>query len=136
MPKVGGEIDAFCTKCNMLLNHTVIALVGTKPIKVECLTCHGVHKYRGTEGSTGPSSPKPRVSRASSGKVVSSFDDVIKGKDISRARRYSPKETYRNDEVIDHPTFGLGYITAIRDPGKIEVTFRSSVKTLIQNKAS
>jgi hypothetical protein len=35
------------------------------------------------------------------------------------------------DDVVDHPTFGRGFVSAVRDGGKIEVTFRSDVKLLV-----
>src|ERR1043165_7944445 len=45
-PHVGGEIDSMCTKCDLLLNHRIVAMVQDKVVKVECLTCRGVHQYR------------------------------------------------------------------------------------------
>ena len=50
MVKVGGEVDSFCTKCQLVLAHTVHAVVGGRPVKVECNTCHGVHRYKGGAG--------------------------------------------------------------------------------------
>jgi hypothetical protein len=38
------------------------------------------------------------------------------------------------DDVIDHPTFGRGFVSAIRDAGKVEITFRSDVKVLVQGR--
>ncbi len=52
----------------------------------------------------------------------------------SRPRCYSPRATYRLDQVIEHPSFGLGFVSALRG-GKIEVTFRSYVKVLVHGKA-
>jgi hypothetical protein len=36
--------------------------------------------------------------------------------------------------VIEHPTFGVGFVSAVRDAGKIEVTFRTDVKVLVHGK--
>ena len=44
---------------------------------------------------------------------------------------YSPKRTFAVDEVVDHPIFGRGFVSALRDGGKMEVTFRSDVKLLV-----
>src|SRR6266542_3841768 len=46
MIKVGGEVDAFCTKCELTLAHTVHAVVSKKPIKIKCNTYHNMHHYR------------------------------------------------------------------------------------------
>lgn len=44
--KTGGEVDSWCTKCRMVLNHRIIAMVGPKPVRVECSTCGSHHNYR------------------------------------------------------------------------------------------
>ena len=38
------------------------------------------------------------------------------------------------NDVVDHPMFGRGFVSAIRDAGKIEVTFRSDVKVLVHGR--
>ena len=50
--KVGGEVDAFCTRCKMDLAHTILAMVGTKPVRVRCNTCGGDHAFRGPPGAS------------------------------------------------------------------------------------
>lgn len=140
MLKVGGEIDSFCTKCEMNLAHTIIAMVDGRPVKVECNTCHGVHRFRGhasTGRSTAPRTASVRggtPSETSSARRVS-FEEALRSKDLASAQRYSPKATYQVDQVIEHPTFGLGWVSAIRDAGKVEVTFRNDVKILVQGKS-
>ncbi len=46
--KVGEDIDAFCTKCQLDTIHVVVALKpdNTVPKRVECKSCHGLHMYR------------------------------------------------------------------------------------------
>ena len=135
MLKVGGEVDGFCTRCEMNLAHTIIAMVDGRPVKVECNTCHGVHRFRGdAPGGARPARPAgaPRPPRERPATL--SFDAVLREKDLAAAQPYSPRATYRVDQVIEHPTFGLGFVSAIRDATKIEVTFRSEVKVLVQGK--
>jgi hypothetical protein len=139
MLKVGGEVDSFCTKCGMSLAHTIIAMVEGRPVKVECNTCHGVHRFRGeapgasSQGAavrrTGPAA-RPARERP----VTISFDEVLRGKDLAMAQRYSPRATYQLDQVIEHPTFGIGWVSGVRDATKVEVTFRADVKVLVQGK--
>jgi hypothetical protein len=136
MVKVGGEVDGFCTRCEMTLAHTVIAMVDGRPVKVECNTCHGVHRFRGDL----PASTGARPSRSSSGRplrerpVTISFDEALRAKNLAASQRYSPRHSYQLDEVIEHPTFGLGWVSAVRDASKIEVTFRGDVKVLVHGK--
>lgn len=135
MVKVGGEVDAFCTKCQLTLAHTVHAVMAGRPVKVECNTCHGVHRYRGAAGAAAPRAnaagkeARPARERA----AVVGFDELLAARK-GEAQPYSAKRTYAVDEVVDHPTFGRGFVSAVRDAGKIEVTFRSEVKLLVHGR--
>ncbi len=124
MARVGGDVDAFCTRCNLLLGHTVIAMVGPNPVKVQCNTCHTVHAFRG--------GPAPRPARERPRPV--GFDQLLAARDVAAARRYSPRETYAEGQVLDHPQFGRGFVSALRDGGKLEVIFRAGPKTLVHGR--
>jgi hypothetical protein len=137
--RVGGEIDALCTKCQLDLAHTIIAMVGPRVVKVKCNTCGGEHQYRGaqplvkTQGFAAPRRPagaKPAAPRA----APVAWEDKFKGKDLTRARKYSPRETFAVDDVVDHPTFGLGLVLAVRGD-KVEISFKQEEKTLVHGKA-
>jgi len=132
MLKVGGEVDSFCTRCNLVLAHTIHAMVGPRPVKVECNTCHVVHAFRGpVRGAT----PRPARTRALKGPVAS-FDEVLRTKNLALAVKYSPRTTFATDQVIEHPTFGLGFVSSVLDGGKIQVTFRSDLKVLIHGRGA
>ncbi|NMO22225.1 hypothetical protein HPC49_37425 [Pyxidicoccus fallax] len=142
--KVGGEVDALCTRCKLTLAHTILAMVGTKIARVRCNTCGGDHAYRAAPGVTDrpSSSSTTRAARASSGsssasakaeKIIISFEEQLASKDVANARQYSPKETFQMDEVIKHPTFGTGFVTAVRGD-KVDITFRTDTKTLVHGR--
>jgi hypothetical protein len=141
--KVGGEVDALCTRCKLTLAHTILAMVGTKIARVRCNTCGGDHAYRAAPGVTDrpSSSGATRAARASTGsaapskaeKVIISFEEQLAGKDVANARQYSPKETFQVDQVIRHPTFGTGFVTAVRGD-KVDITFRTDTKTLVHGR--
>jgi hypothetical protein len=130
MIKVGGEVDALCTRCELTLAHTVHAVVAGRPVKVECNTCHNVHRYRGSAGQ--PARPGASPARAARARPeVIAFDALLADRRVADARPYSVGYTYAIDDVLDHPIFGRGFVSALRDGGKIEVTFRSNVKLLV-----
>jgi hypothetical protein len=130
MVKVGGEVDAFCTRCELTLAHTVHAVVEGRPVKVECNTCKAVHRYRGANGAAArPAGGPARAARARP--EVVPFDALLATKRVAGARPYSVKGRFALDDVVDHPSFGRGFVSALRDGGKIEVTFRSDVKVLV-----
>ncbi len=130
MARVGGEIDGFCTRCEMVLAHTVVAMVAGRPVKVQCNTCRTVHRPRGapSRGAVArPRSPRPRP-------AAHSVAELLDSRDPSSALPYSPAGTYAVDDLLRHPEFGLGLVTAVR-PGKVEVAFRSAVRTLVHARA-
>jgi len=131
MVKVGGEVDAFCTRCELTLAHTVHAVVEGRPVKVECNTCHAVHRYRGAAGAAAPRSSARAAGATRARAEVVGFDALLAARRIEAARAYSPKATFAVDDVVDHPLFGRGFVSAVRDGGKVEITFRSDVKLLV-----
>ena len=137
--RVGGEIDAACGKCELNLAHTIIAMVGPKVVKVKCNTCGGEHNYRGVQPlvkATSFASPRRATSSTAAKKapvVVVSWDEQFKGKDLTKAKKYSPRETFAVDDVVDHPTFGLGLVRAVRGD-KVEVGFKQEDKVLVHGK--
>jgi hypothetical protein len=130
MIKVGGEVDALCTRCELTLAHTVHAVVAGRPVKVECNTCHNVHRYRGSLGQPARNGASPARGARARPEVIG-FDTLLADRRVADARPYSVGSTYAIDDVLDHPIFGRGFVSALRDGGKIEVTFRSNVKLLV-----
>lgn len=128
MNRVGGEVDAFCSKCQLLLAHTVIAMVGAVPVKVECNTCRSVHRFRGAAAS-----PRPASTSSRRGGPTLSFDQLLASQS-GTPRRYLPTGVFAAGDVLDHATFGRGFVSAVKSPEKVEVTFRAGVKTLVHGK--
>lgn len=129
MAKVGGEVDAFCSRCQLLLAHTVIAMVGAVPAKVECNTCKTVHAFR----SAGARPPRRSASASTRSGPTQTFEQML-ATHTGLPRRYQPTEHFTLGDVVDHPSFGRGFVSGARDPGKVEVTFRTGVKTLVHGR--
>lgn len=124
--RTGGTIDSWCGKCKMMLAHTIEALVGRKPARVHCNTCGSQHSYKASEPvkAVRPQSSKPRASR---------YQGLLKGSHEA-PRNYSPKEKYQSGDVLQHPTFGVGVTTAVKDESKIEVLFEGGSKVLVHGR--
>jgi len=65
--------------------------------------------------------------------VVLSFEEQLAGKDVAHATRYRPQDSYRTGQVIHHPSFGIGIVTAVRED-KIDIMFKFAQKTLAQQR--
>jgi hypothetical protein len=57
-PRLGDEIDDYCPRCKLLLNHAVASMVGSNVVKVVCQTCHSEHPYK---NAVVPPKKKPGV---------------------------------------------------------------------------
>lgn len=143
-PRVGGDIDSWCTSCKIMILHTVVAMVSTEVRRVQCNSCGSQHVFRAHPPGEGPrparasagrsaGSGKPsKASGSNSGRVrASDYDRLMMGREKGDARRYSPKATFRPGEVIQHPKFGLGVATTLRDTTKVEVLFPDGPRVLI-----
>jgi len=130
--RTGGDIDAWCTKCDMNLTHTILAMVGTRVAKVKCNTCGADHSYRGEQAplkggaKAAKAAPKP--------KATPTWGERLKGRTLGAARKYSATDHFQVDDVIIHATFGLGLVIANRS-NKIDVVFQSFEKTLVNGPA-
>ena len=130
MTRVGGEVDSLCGKCKMVLAHTVLAMVGSSIARVRCNTCGSDHAFRRTPG---PAAPARRTTHRPD-RVVLGFEAQIQARGVETARAYSPRVTFQVDELISHPTFGLGIVRAVRQD-KVDVAFKATERTLIHGRA-
>ena len=134
-PRAGGEVDAWCTRCKMVLAHTVLAVEGTKIARVQCNTCKGDHAYKASAPDGKPStrsSSSSATTRPST--IVTTYEEKIRGRELSGARPYNVKDEYHLNDLLRHPTFGLGIVVEVRGPQKIQVMFPTDEKLLMQNK--
>lgn len=150
-PRAGGEIDAYCTKCRMDLNHRIVAMVGEDVKRVKCLTCDGEHNYRKPmaererekaqkEMRRAIHAPKDGASlttsssRSSSSKISPklAWEKSIAGQPPTAFRPYSVKATFGQGELIRHTRFGDGVVARVIDPLKVEVLFEDGPRTMAQ----
>ncbi len=149
--RAGGEVDSWCTKCQLLLGHRIVAMNESKPVKVECLTCRTVHMFRAhapgqkptASGSSSKSSATgtTRASRAAAptkaaqaeAQRTMSWEKAIAGKAMGDFRAYGIAHGFEEGDLVRHTRFGDGIVIRILDAKKIEVLFKDDTKTLAQN---
>lgn len=135
--------------------HVVVAVEGSLPAKVECRSCHRQHKFRAAAPGTKTASSKPRSPKTEGGAskprrsgagadgaagvsvaTVNPLDALLAGRNTSGARSYSPGDSYVVGELLAHPSFGLGAVTATPSPGKISVLFRDTTRLLLHQRTT
>jgi hypothetical protein len=132
--KVGGTVDSWCGKCKMVLAHTIEAMVGEKPARVHCNTCQSQHSYKAHAPTTTTRQTRTREPGATPRTRATRYQTLLKDKDSAAAKSYSVKETYEAGDVMEHPNFGRGVATAVKEGNKIEVLFESGSKVLIHGR--
>ncbi len=138
--RTGGDVDSYCTKCRMMLGHTILAMRDAiKIARVRCNTCQGEHAYKaGPPGTVTAKAPKAGrtgpAARTTRTKVEhKSFETLLAAKDESRAKLYSPKDRFKANDLLRHPSFGLGIVQLVR-LNKIDVLFQLGEKTFLHDR--
>ena len=136
--RVGSDIDSWCGKCKRILAHTIEAMVGDKPARVNCNTCKSQHTYK-------PHAPEASSQRAQkregtdghrsqpAKRATNRYRSLSEAKSAAVAKAYSLQEQYEPGDVLEHPKFGRGITTSAKE-GKIEVLFESGPKTLVHGR--
>ena len=102
---IGDRVEQMCIACGEERGHIVASVTKKGKItRVSCPICGSRVPY------------KSGTPRRASTKAGAPYD---------RAR------TYRRSQTMVHPTFGEGEVTAIIEPGKIDVLFADRIRRLI-----
>lgn len=140
--RVGGEIDAVCTRCKILTNHRIVAMVDGTVKRVICLTCQSQHNYRQPPGEKKESGARVmRVSKemkktsapAGGARVFALWIQSKEDLGETAPRPYNIQAAFEAGEALSHPKFGLGFVQRVIPPNKIEVMFEMEIKTLAIN---
>lgn len=139
----GGEVDSWCTKCKLVLNHRIIAMVGKNPATVECSTCSSHHKWRArAPGEKAPTADgKPRATRPPRGpsqkelllrEREQTWEKAVNGRAPNDFTAYKYQSNFEEGELVRHTKFGDGVVMRVVDVRKIEVLFKDEPRMLAQ----
>lgn len=138
----GDYIDARCTKCRVITNHTIIAMVGEQVVRVQCNTCGGTHNYHapkaekpaGEVKTRKPATAKaPKEAKSALSKAVlleqAQWQDASRDADPASAVPYRMDASFKVNNWVSHPTFGFGLVLAVTG-NKVEILFQDGKKLL------
>ena len=132
-PAAGDPIESRCTKCRKITNHIIVAMDGDVPVKVQCNTCDGQHKYYPPAAKkTAAKKPAPRTRKTADPKVAEQEEWQSLKADIEAkpAVDYAMTTAFKVGSVMKHPKFGLGVVQSSLGPGKVEVLFEDGRKKM------
>ena len=105
--KIGDRVEQMCQTCGEERGHIIASMTKTGKItRVSCPKCGSRVPYK--SGTT----------RRASSKVGAPYETT---------------RTYRRGQTIMHPSFGEGEVTAIIEPGKMDVLFADRMRRLIHS---
>jgi len=104
---VGARTDKFCTRCDEERGHIVTSVTKRGQIsRVSCSKCDTVSTFRLASRTL----PRPTT------KTPSPYDRTV---------------TYRAGQSMTHEMFGVGEVTRLIEPRKMEVLFQDRLRRLI-----
>jgi peptide subunit release factor 1 (eRF1) len=130
---VGSDVEAYCTKCKMVLAHTVIAMQGLKPRRVKCNTCNGEHNFRAAKPLAKAAKKPEKTKSATSRKTRQSWEEAMQEASSKPHKTYSMSGSFGEGDWIEHKSFGLGCVQSFVPPNKITVRFADSTRMLVCN---
>ncbi|MDQ3817364.1 MAG: hypothetical protein M3362_06705 [Acidobacteriota bacterium] len=105
---VGERVEKLCVVCKEERGHIVASVSKRGQIsRVDCPKCGTRSTFKSGTGLNGESA---------SAKAGALYDRT---------------QTYRKGQTMTHPTYGVGEVTAVIEPQKIDVLFNDRVRRLI-----
>lgn len=138
LPPVAKSFYTFCKKCDADRYHIVLAHTSAASAKIECEICHSKKTYSLPKAgakktaSGGTVAPKRTSSMSARMSAHNNQFESLMNKDVD-VNSYNMKTKYAKDTKIDHPKFGIGFVTEAT-VDRIEVVFKDEVKTLLHNR--
>ena len=130
--EVGAEVEAHCPKCKADTQHVVVSKYEDEIRRVQCNPCGDVHPYRKPRGESDEEEPTP-AQKKKAAKAKPTWDQVM-AKAKKQPRLYVVAEQYKENELLSHPKFGVGFVSEVIGLDKIEVTFQAEKRVLIHNR--
>ena len=133
---VAQKVITRCTKCKLELTHVVVSHNAEGIVeRVKCDTCESEHKYRLAKEKT----PKKKAKTARKSTRTKKVD--YKEEYEKLAEKFTEKEqvpysmsgSFKEDDVIDHKTFGMGIVRSVSYE-KMEVAFSGGPRILVCNR--
>ena len=108
--KSGERVETFCAVCGEERGHVVASVTKAGRItRVSCPKCGTRSTFKAGVGTTARAAAKPGAP-------------------------YDSSYTYRAGQSLTHPVFGVGEVTALIEPQKMDVLFPDRLRRLIHSR--
>ncbi|MDX2044760.1 MAG: hypothetical protein SF097_26350 [Acidobacteriota bacterium] len=108
---VGDRVEQLCAVCGEEKGHVVLSVGKRGQVtRVNCPQCGTSGRFKSLKAITEKRSP------------------------AGESRPYDWTRTYRKGQAMLHPKFGVGEVTAVIEPKKIDVLFADRIRRLIHSR--
>jgi len=124
-----------CKKCKLELRHVVISHNKEGIVsKVKCNTCGSEHRYYSEKKRLATKKKKEEAAEvAEKNRQAQKYARLLELNQSKKAKTYCMSENYRDNDVLDHKTFGKGIITKVNYQ-KMDVLFETGFRLLVCNR--
>lgn len=134
----GKQIKFRCQSCSEITLHTIITDTDEdSELSIQCSICDETQEYRPKKNLKKPtSSSKKAAANYSTPEQkekcdLSDYKKLLAKNDVSTAIQYETTLSYKVADVINHRTFGIGFVRKTIFPNKVEALFSVGCKLLI-----
>ncbi len=132
--EVGSDVEAYCPKCKADTTHVVISKYEDEIRRVQCNPCGDVHSYRKPRGEVEEDMPEPVSARKRALLKKPTWEEFFAKHHERHAKPYNFGEAYRENAMVTHPKFGVGFVSEVVSDSKLEVTFKDGRRVLVHNR--
>ena len=132
--EVGSDVEAYCPKCKADTTHVVISKYEDEIRRVQCNPCGDVHSFRKPRGETEDDVPEPVAARKRALLKKPGWEDFFARRNPNDAKPYEFREHYRENIMVNHPKFGVGFVSEVVSDSKVEITFKDARRILVHNR--
>jgi hypothetical protein len=132
--EVGSDVEAYCPKCKADTTHVVISKYEEEIRRVQCNPCGDVHSFRKPRGETEDDVPEPVAARKRAMLKKPGWDEFFARRSPNDAKPYEFREAYRENIIVHHPKFGVGFVSEVVSDSKVEITFQDARRILVHNR--
>ena len=138
----GNAVEGYCLTCKADTVQTVLEVEGLQIRQVRCEKCNAEEPFRVPRAKTkaglrevaAKRKTKTRRTRKKPEDPAQIFRKLLEGKDLSLAEKYNPKELLEIGQLIEHPQFGIGVVTAVIDAAKASIAFEDRPRVMVCNR--
>lgn len=133
--QAGSSVESLCKKCKTVTDHHVVVMAGEKIAKVECKVCNARHAFASPKAEPKvktPAAPRPKKAALASTKqaqaLAEQWEKMVSP--CSKPLTYSMERTFSVGDVVQHPSFGLGYVLKAMKPCTVEIQFKDAIRNM------